>query len=58
MWIVYPTTKEVYQYRRDNNPEICIYKGSQQIDTGSMFPGLELTTDMIFALPPWAVQDK
>jgi len=58
VWIVYPTTREVHQYRRDKNPEIRIYSGSQQLDTESLFPGLELTTDMIFRLPDWAVENE
>lgn len=55
VWIVYPTTREVHQYRRDNDPEIRIYVGSAQLDTESLFPGLELTTDMIFKLPDWTI---
>jgi Uma2 family endonuclease len=58
VWIVYPSTKEVYQYRRDRGPEPRIYSGSQKMDVEDLFPGLELTTDMIFALPPWAVHEE
>jgi Uma2 family endonuclease len=57
VWIVYPSTREVYQYRRDHNPYIRIYSGSAKLDVEALFPGLELTTDMIFALPPWALQE-
>jgi Uma2 family endonuclease len=56
VWIVYPTTKELHQYRRDNNPEIRIYRGSQSLDLTDLFPGLELTTDQIFSLPAWALR--
>lgn len=50
-----PLTRELHQYRRDNNPEIHIYRGSQTIDVEALFPGLELTTEMIFKLPTWAM---
>jgi Uma2 family endonuclease len=51
--VIYQSTREVYQYRRDKNPEIRIYRGSQTLDLDAMFPGLQLTTDMIFTLPKW-----
>lgn len=56
VWLVYPTTKELHQYRRDNNPEIRIYRGSQTLDLADLFPRLELTTDQIFAIPEWALR--
>ncbi|MBC7810901.1 MAG: Uma2 family endonuclease [Burkholderiales bacterium] len=58
VWIIYPKTREIYQYRRDNNPEIRIYRASglESIDAESLFPGLQLTTDDIFKLPTWAQQ--
>ncbi len=56
IWLVYPTTKELHQYRRDNNPEIRIYRGSQTLDLADLFPNLELTTDQIFAIPEWALR--
>lgn len=56
VWLVYPTTKELHQYRRDNNPEIRIYRGSQTLDLADLFPGLEMTTDQIFAIPEWALR--
>ena len=58
VWVTYPSTREVHQYRRDHDPEITTYTGSKPIDTGGMFPGLELTADIIFELPPWAIKDK
>jgi Uma2 family endonuclease len=54
VWIVYPATGEVHQYRRQHDPEIRIYRGSQQIDAEALFPGLELTTSEVFHLPDWA----
>lgn len=56
VWLVYPTTKELHQYRRDENPEIRIYRGSQTLDLADLFPGFELTTDQIFAIPEWALR--
>ncbi|MBI1277778.1 MAG: hypothetical protein GC179_06585 [Anaerolineaceae bacterium] len=56
VWLVYPTTQELHQYRRDNNPEIRIYRGSQTLDLADLFSGLELTTDQIFTIPEWALR--
>ncbi len=53
VWVVYPTTREVYQYRRGQQM-VRIYRGSEQIDADDLFPGLVLTLDAIFKLPPWA----
>ncbi|MFN8448673.1 MAG: Uma2 family endonuclease [Anaerolineae bacterium] len=53
VWVAYPLTREVYQYRRDQQT-VRIYRGSEQIDTESLFPGLVLALDMIFKLPSWA----
>jgi Uma2 family endonuclease len=56
VWIIYPQTREVHQFRRDNNPEIRIYKEGETLDCEALFPGLVLTTDMIFKLPAWATK--
>lgn len=52
VWIVYPLLRELHQYRRDAKT-IHVYRGSEQIDTDSIFPGLVLTMEMIFKLPGW-----
>jgi Uma2 family endonuclease len=52
VWVVYPAARQIYQYRRDQNTA-RIYSGSEQIDCESLFPGLVLTLDTIFKLPPW-----
>jgi Uma2 family endonuclease len=58
VWIVYPTTKEILQYTRDDPKTVNLYTGSQPIDAESLFPGIDgLTTDAIFALPPWAIKE-
>lgn len=55
VWIVYPNTREVYQYRRDASPAVRLYRrGDEALDTEALFPGLALTLDAIFALPEWA----
>lgn len=58
VWLIYPSTQEIHQYRRDNDPEIRIYRGSQTLDLNDLFPGLVLTTDIIFKLPAWAVKSE
>lgn len=57
VWIVYPRTRQVYQYRRDNNPPVRIYSGDARMDIETLFPGLELTLSAIFHLPVWAKQE-
>lgn len=52
VWVLFPLSREIYQYRRDQNTA-RIYRGSEQIDCESLFPGLVLTLDTIFKLPPW-----
>jgi len=56
VWIIYPQTREVHQFRRDNNPEIRIYREGETLDCDALFSGLVLTTDMIFKLPAWAIK--
>ena len=56
VWIIYPQTREVHQFRRDKNPDIRIYREGETLDCGTLFPGLVLTTDMIFRLPAWAIK--
>ncbi len=52
VWVVYPLLHEVHQHRRDAKT-IRIYRGDEQIDTESMFPGFILTMEMVFKLPAW-----
>lgn len=56
VWVVYPQTREVHQFRRDGKPEIRIYKEGETLDCEALFPGLALTTEMIFKLPAWAIK--
>jgi Uma2 family endonuclease len=55
VWVVYPATREVYQYRH-GQPTARIYQGSEQIELDDLFPGLVLTLEAIFRLPPWFEQ--
>jgi Uma2 family endonuclease len=52
VWVLYPATRKIHQYRQDQNT-VRIYSGSEQIDCESLFPGLVLTLDIIFKLPPF-----
>jgi Uma2 family endonuclease len=54
VWIIYPDTQSVHQYRSSQPDTIRIYSGSKQIDTVALFPELQLSTDTIFNLPAWA----
>lgn len=54
VWVVYPDTKEVHQFIKGEPETVNVYTGSKKLDVAALFPGLELTTDQIFALPDWA----
>ena len=54
VWVVYPDSQEVYQYRRDSRPEMVrVYRGAEEIDAESLFPGIKLVTSDFFTLPGW-----
>lgn len=53
VWVAYPLTRELYQYRAESNT-IRVYSIGEQIDTERLFPGLVLTVDDVFKLPHWA----
>lgn len=51
--VTYPDPQEIHAFHRQ--PEtVRIYRGSQKLELDAMFPGLELTTDMVFNRPAWA----
>ena len=52
VWVVYPLLHELHQYRRDAKT-IRVYRGDEQIDTDTIFPGFILTMEMVFKLPDW-----
>jgi Uma2 family endonuclease len=57
VWIVYPTARELHQFRGGSDT-VRIYKESQTIETETLFPEQQLTTDVVFHLPDWAVKDS
>jgi Uma2 family endonuclease len=55
VWVVYPETREVYQYRVEGTPELVrIYREHETMDVEGLFPELVLSLDMVFELPSWA----
>ncbi|MEM6284843.1 MAG: Uma2 family endonuclease [Chloroflexota bacterium] len=56
VWVVYPTLKEVHQYINGDQTTVKIYRGSTHLEVEALFPGLELTTDQIFAMPDWVTE--
>jgi Uma2 family endonuclease len=54
VWVVFPEALTVNQYHRSQPDNVRRYSGSTQMNTSTLFPGLELTTDQIFHLPSWA----
>jgi Uma2 family endonuclease len=51
--ILYPNAHEVHQRRR-SQPDIDRIYRTGRLDLDDMFEGLELTVEMVFALPAWA----
>jgi len=56
VWVVFPEARTINQHYHSQVETVRRYSESTQIDTSALFPGLELTTDQIFQLPPWAQQ--
>jgi len=55
VWVVYPETSEVHQFRKDEKPLVIrVYQGDDVIDAGELFPDIELVTSAFFKLPKWA----
>ena len=54
VWVVFPEASTVNQYHRSQPDNVRRYSGSAQINTSTLFAGLDLTTDQIFELPSWA----
>jgi Uma2 family endonuclease len=52
VWLVFPETREVHQFRRDTPDTARIYTGEQVIET-PMLAGFTLPLTQIFALPEW-----
>jgi Uma2 family endonuclease len=50
VWVLNPSEKKVYQYRRDNLATVRIYSDDNQLECEKLFPGLVVTVDQFFAL--------
>lgn len=56
VWVIYPDSRELHQYRAGSDT-VRIYRGTETVDAGILFPGIEnLTTTAIFTLPDWAAR--
>jgi Uma2 family endonuclease len=52
VWVLYPKRGELHLYTRPTDKtQVTIHSGSDQLPVDELFPGLELTTDTLFALP-------
>lgn len=52
VWVLYPSRGEVYQYtRRDGKTAAHIHHGTDRLDPGDLFPGLDLSAETLFTLP-------
>lgn len=49
VWVIFPRTREIYQYRDVTN--VKIYRGDDIIDVSALFPDLMLTLGAIFNDP-------
>ncbi|MEL6306901.1 MAG: Uma2 family endonuclease [Chloroflexota bacterium] len=56
VWLVFPKTQTVHQYRQATPATIRKYMGQDNIET-DLFPDMQgLTLKAIFALPAWAIK--
>lgn len=54
VWVIYPKTARVYQYRRDGQPAVRLYdQPTDAIDCSGLFDGLSLTLAALFDVPEW-----
>jgi Uma2 family endonuclease len=54
VWVVYPQQRELHQYRRSDADTVRVYREGERIDAEAIFPGIELSADVVFKLPRWA----
>jgi Uma2 family endonuclease len=57
VWLVFPETREVHQFRRDTLDTARIYTGEQVIET-PMLSGFMLPLHQLFALPEWMQRQR
>lgn len=58
VWVVYPESKEVYQYRRDQPSVVTVYQAGDVMTIAELFPDLSLNTRDFFILPDWVEQQQ
>ncbi len=58
VWVVYPDSRELHQYRQTDAEYVRVYKASEQLDAEALFPDLALAMDVIFKLPKWAKRES
>jgi Uma2 family endonuclease len=51
VWVLYPTSRQLYQYRSDDPKNPRVYSGTDLLDAAALFPGLIITVDQFFVLP-------
>jgi Uma2 family endonuclease len=50
VWVVYPTKKEVHQYRRETPETVRVYTGEDSMEADTLFPGSKLSVREFFVL--------
>jgi Uma2 family endonuclease len=51
IWVVYPDSQEVHQYRADLPDTVKIYRNEAEIEVSALFPGLRIIANSFFELP-------
>lgn len=51
VWVVYPDTQEIHQYRADTPHTVKVYTGDAVMVVADLLPGLTTTASMCFELP-------
>lgn len=58
VWVVYPESKVVYQYRRDQPSVVTVYQTGDAMNVAELFPDLAVNTRDFFILPDWVEQQQ
>lgn len=51
VWVVYPNTREVHVYKRDDPKNIRVYDSQGSVTAESLFPGLQIHVGDCFLFP-------
>lgn len=54
VWIIYPESREIHRYRAAEPAVVRVYREGETFEPEALFPGLTLSVNDIFRLPPWA----